>query len=117
MLYIANSPFSGKRSIKRSKRRWTDEESDFLRKKFKGYIEGINKSVNQSEFQEAQRKCPTRTLPQNNIKIKQHQGGEINLKFITSYFEKNPFFMLQLTKFGDCIEIAMSIYLLTILFK
>lgn len=71
MLYIAHSPFSGKRGIKR---RWTDEESDFLRKRFKGYILGINKSVHQSELQEAQRKCPTRTLPQirsklNNIKL------------------------------------------------
>lgn len=65
---------------------------------------------------------PTKNIAPNMIKINQHQAGEINLfkeKFITSYFEKKTknFFMLQLTKFGDCIEIAMFIFLKTILFK
>lgn len=65
---------------------------------------------------------PTKNIAPNKIKINQHQAGEINLfteKFITSYFEKKQknFFMLQLTKFGDCIEIAMFIFLKTILFK
>lgn len=58
---------------------------------------------------------PTKNIAPNKIKINQHQAGEINLfkeKFITSYFEKKTnFFMLQLTKFGDCIEIAMFIFL------
>lgn len=58
---------------------------------------------------------PTKNIAPNKIKIKQHQAGEINLlkeKFITSFIEKKkPFYMLQLTKFGDCIEIAMFIFL------
>lgn len=66
MLYIANSPFSGKRGIKG---RLKDEKSDFLRKRFKGYIFG-NKY--QSELQEAQKKMPNKNIAPNKIKIKQH---------------------------------------------
>lgn len=66
--------FSGLQHCKRSEKRWTDEESDFLIERFKGYILGINISIHQSELQEAQRKCLPRILSQirstlNNIKL------------------------------------------------
>lgn len=49
-----DSPFLGKRG---TKWQWTKEETDCLRKKFKGYLSGIQKSVHQSELKEAQKIC------------------------------------------------------------
>lgn len=57
---------------------------------------------------------PNKNIVPNKINIKQHQTGEINLfkeKFITYFEKKQLFFLLQLTKFEDCIEIAMFIFL------
>lgn len=57
---------------------------------------------------------PTKNIVPNKINIKQHQAGEINLfkeKLITYFEKKKLFVLLQLTKFEDCIEIAMFIFL------
>lgn len=57
---------------------------------------------------------PTKNIVPNKINTKQHQAGEINLfkeKFITYFEKKTTFLLLQLTKFEDCIEIAMFIFL------
>lgn len=51
------------------KKRWTDEESDFLGERFKGYNLGIKKSIHQSGLQEAQRKCLPIILPQIRSKF------------------------------------------------
>lgn len=61
-----------------TKRQWTKEETDCLRKKFKGYLSGIQKSVHQSELKEAQKICSTRTLPQLRAKLNNIKLGKSN---------------------------------------
>lgn len=70
-----DSPFLGKRG---TKRQWTKEETDCLRKKFKAYLSGIQKSVHQSELKEAQKICSTRTLPQLRAKLNNIKLGKSN---------------------------------------
>lgn len=70
-----DSRFLGKRG---TKRQWTKEETDCLRKKFNGYLSGIQKSVHQSELKEAQKICSTRTLPQLRAKLNNIKLGKSN---------------------------------------
>lgn len=61
-----------------TKRFWSEEETDFLRKKFRGYLMGVQKSVHQLELREVQRMCPTRTLPQIRAKLNNIKLGKSN---------------------------------------
>ncbi|XP_078321210.1 uncharacterized protein LOC144621567 [Crassostrea virginica] len=66
---------TGRRGTKRC---WTVEETDCLRKKFRGYLMGVQKSVHQHELREVQRMCPTRTLPQLRAKLNNIKLGKSN---------------------------------------
>lgn len=83
LIYRSILFFLGRRGTKRC---WTVEETDCLRKKFRGYLMGVQKSVHQHELREVQRMCPTRTLPQLRAKLNNIKLGKSNWNYFILLF-------------------------------